>query len=406
MPHESPLPGGYTPGSVEGNMKLNELTDLCTKLVDRVTSLEKELKQTKEVHGKAFTKLVKKVKKLEDMLKYTTKRRKAKVVLSEDEENLVLEVSSKQGRMTETAYEDIKARYAEVEYDLDQTDQHITPTKDLQSEEQSQEAFEAELSFLSTAKILAEASKERVKTYNKRKRSTDSSKVSTATGLFSTAEETDEEFTRKVQKEEQTKALEQQEQERINLEAAQELQQQLDERHTDDINWNSIVKQVQETQSGSMIRYQTLKKKPVSVAQARKNMMVYLKNMAGYKINYFKGMSYDQIRPIFEQEYNKVQTLFKKDTDVVKTKPKRVAEETLLQESFKKLRTTQASSSEPVQEQSTNRIKKTNCIGQELKRCVSEDSSKILYEIGLKDLNTKYLNIDCGQISYTKSARK
>ncbi|GKA83016.1 hypothetical protein Tco_0789764 [Tanacetum coccineum] len=122
----------------------------------------------------------------------------------------------------------------------------------------------------------------------------------------------------KVQEEEQTKALEQQEQERINLEAAQELQQQLDERQTDDIDWNFIVEQVQERQSGSMIRYQTLKKKPVSVAQARKNMMVYLKNMVGYKMNYFKGMSYNHIRLIFEQEYNKVQTLFKKDTDVVK----------------------------------------------------------------------------------------
>ncbi|GJV49336.1 hypothetical protein Tco_1439548 [Tanacetum coccineum] len=29
------------------------------------------------------------------------------------------------------------------------------------------------------------------------------------------------------------------------------------------------------------------------------------KNMAGYKMNYFKGMSYDQIKPIFEQAYNK-----------------------------------------------------------------------------------------------------
>ncbi|GJS06619.1 hypothetical protein Tco_0363415 [Tanacetum coccineum] len=243
MPHDSPLPGGYTHGSVEGSMKLNELTYLCTKLVDRVTNLEKELKQTKEVHGKALTKLVKKVKKLEDKLKSTTKRRKARVVISE-EENLVLEDSSKQGRMTETAYEDFETRHAEVEYDLDQTEQHITPTKDLQSEEQNQEAFKAELSALSAAKILAEASKERVKTYNRRKRSTDSSKVSTVAGLFSTAEETDEEFARKVQKEEQTKALEQQEQERINLEAAQELQQQLDERQTDDIDWNFIVEQV------------------------------------------------------------------------------------------------------------------------------------------------------------------
>ncbi|GKF05927.1 hypothetical protein Tco_0036595 [Tanacetum coccineum] len=145
-------------------MKLNELTDLYTKLVDRITNLEKELKQTKKVHGLELTKLVKKVKKLEDKLKSTTKQEKARVVISE-EENLVSKDSSKQGRMTETAYEDFETRYTEVEYDLDQTEQHITPTKDLQSKEQNQEAFEAELSAL---------------------------------GLFSTAEETDEEFARKV----------------------------------------------------------------------------------------------------------------------------------------------------------------------------------------------------------------
>nr|GEV82472.1 hypothetical protein [Tanacetum cinerariifolium] len=66
-------------------------------------------------------------------------------------------------------------------------------------------------------------------------------------------------------------------------------------------------------------------------------MIVYLKNMAGYKIQYFKGMTYDQVRPIFEREYNHVQTFLKSDRDVEPTK-KRVAKETLLQESFKKLR--------------------------------------------------------------------
>nr|GEZ51657.1 hypothetical protein [Tanacetum cinerariifolium] len=37
-------------------------------------------------------------------------------------------------------------------------------------------------------------------------------------------------------------------------------------------------------------------RKPISIAQARKNTIVYLKNMAGYKIAYFKGMTYDQLR--------------------------------------------------------------------------------------------------------------
>ncbi|GJZ48459.1 hypothetical protein Tco_0602291 [Tanacetum coccineum] len=40
MPHDSPLSGGHTPGSDEGSKKLNELTELCTKLSDKVTSLE------------------------------------------------------------------------------------------------------------------------------------------------------------------------------------------------------------------------------------------------------------------------------------------------------------------------------------------------------------------------------
>nr|GEX89397.1 hypothetical protein [Tanacetum cinerariifolium] len=84
-------------------------------------------------------------------------------------------------------------------------------------------------------------------------------------------------------------------------------------------------------------KYESLKRKPISVAQARKNMIVYLKNMAGYKIAHFKGMTYDQVRPIFEREYNKVQTFHKPDRDEEPTK-KIVAKETLLQESFKKLR--------------------------------------------------------------------
>nr|GEV18755.1 reverse transcriptase domain-containing protein [Tanacetum cinerariifolium] len=51
-------------------------------------------------------------------------------------------------------------------------------------------------------------------------------------------------------------------------------------------------------------RYQVLKRKPQTEAQARKNMMVYLKNVAGFKMDYFKGMSYDDIRPIFEAKFN------------------------------------------------------------------------------------------------------
>ncbi|GJZ99987.1 hypothetical protein Tco_0672538 [Tanacetum coccineum] len=261
----------------------------------------------------------------------------------------------------------VEKEYAGVEYDFDLTEQQVTPLKALQVEVQSQEMFEAELSVLSAAKILAETSKERVKTYSRRRRrSTDSSQVSTAAGLFSTAEDiqdTDEELAKKFDQERKA---------------------------ADDIDWSKIVKQAQERQSGSMIRYQSFKKKPVIVAQARKNMMVYLKNMANYKMKYFKGMSYDQIRPIFEEEYRKVQTFFKKDSKVSKSAKKRVAEEALLQESFKKVRTAQALGLEPFhQEKST----------EEPKELSEEDLKKMLEivpveEFRVEALQTKYPIID------------
>ncbi|GJY80107.1 hypothetical protein Tco_0492858 [Tanacetum coccineum] len=51
----------------------------------------------------------------------------------------------------------------------------------------------------------------------------------------------------------------------------------------------------------SVIRYHSLKMKPKTIAQARRNMIKYLKNQGNFKINDFKGMSYNDIRPIFEK---------------------------------------------------------------------------------------------------------
>nr|GEU80173.1 hypothetical protein [Tanacetum cinerariifolium] len=72
------------------------------------------------------------------------------------------------------------------------------------------------------------------------------------------------------------------------------------------INWDDVIEQVKrkEKEDNVVLRYQVLKRKPQTKAQARKNMMVYLKNMAGFKMDYFKGMSYDDIRPIFEKYFN------------------------------------------------------------------------------------------------------
>ncbi|GJR42215.1 putative ribonuclease H-like domain-containing protein [Tanacetum coccineum] len=106
MPHDSPLPRVHTLRSDEGIMQHNELMDLVTKLSDRVVALETDLQQTKKVYGTAFTKLIKKVKKLEKTVKTRQARRKARIVVSSDEEDL--EDPSKQGR-----------KIAKIDQDLD-----------------------------------------------------------------------------------------------------------------------------------------------------------------------------------------------------------------------------------------------------------------------------------------------
>nr|GFD05858.1 hypothetical protein [Tanacetum cinerariifolium] len=51
-------------------------------------------------------------------------------------------------------------------------------------------------------------------------------------------------------------------------------------------------------------RYHRYKKKPQSEYEARKNMIAYLKNIEGFKMAFFKGKTYDQIRPIFQARFD------------------------------------------------------------------------------------------------------
>ncbi|GJY59389.1 hypothetical protein Tco_0459281 [Tanacetum coccineum] len=67
MPHDSPLLRVHTLGSDEGRMQPNELMELVTKLSDRVAVLENDLKQTKKTYGAAFTKLIKKGRKIAEI---------------------------------------------------------------------------------------------------------------------------------------------------------------------------------------------------------------------------------------------------------------------------------------------------------------------------------------------------
>ncbi|GKG13859.1 hypothetical protein Tco_0350819, partial [Tanacetum coccineum] len=96
-PYDSPLHVVYSHGSDEGSLKLNDLMNLVTKLSERIRVLEDDLRKTKKTYGSAFTKLILRVKKLEARVKIGKQRKRAMVVLSEDDED-VEDDSSKQGR--------------------------------------------------------------------------------------------------------------------------------------------------------------------------------------------------------------------------------------------------------------------------------------------------------------------
>nr|GEW49144.1 hypothetical protein [Tanacetum cinerariifolium] len=75
----------------------------------------------------------------------------------------------------------------------------------------------------------------------------------------------------------------------------------------------------------AVMRYQALKRKPQTEAQARKNMMIYLRNMAGFKMDYFKGMKYDDIhnralKRISESQKDKAAKKQKLDEEVAELK--------------------------------------------------------------------------------------
>nr|GEV66149.1 hypothetical protein [Tanacetum cinerariifolium] len=69
---------------------------------------------------------------------------------------------------------------------------------------------------------------------------------------------------------------------------------------------DDVIDQVQrkEKEDNVVMRYQALKRKPQTEAQAKKNMMIYLRNTDGFKMDYFKGMKYDDIRLIFKKYVN------------------------------------------------------------------------------------------------------
>nr|GEX79210.1 hypothetical protein [Tanacetum cinerariifolium] len=73
-----------------------------------------------------------------------------------------------------------------------------------------------------------------------------------------------------------------------------------------DIEWDVAIEHLKQKDKEypAVQRYQVTKKRTQTEAPARKNTITYLKNVAGFRLDYFKGMSYDDIHLIFEAKFN------------------------------------------------------------------------------------------------------
>nr|GEV04692.1 hypothetical protein [Tanacetum cinerariifolium] len=92
---------------------------------------------------------------------------------------------------------------------------------------------------------------------------------------------------------------------------------------------NAVIEQVKRNErlNNAIMKYQTLKWKPLTQPQARRNMIVSLKNMANFKMDYFKGMTYDEIKPFFKKHYNFNQTFLDEANEEVKVSETEVRQE-------------------------------------------------------------------------------
>nr|GEW98056.1 hypothetical protein [Tanacetum cinerariifolium] len=67
---------------------------------------------------------------------------------------------------------------------------------------------------------------------------------------------------------------------------------------------NAALDHVQSKEPQYIKRYHRIKKKPQTKSEAHKNMIFYLKNTEGFKMEFFKGKTYDEILLIFQARFD------------------------------------------------------------------------------------------------------
>nr|GFA82980.1 hypothetical protein [Tanacetum cinerariifolium] len=336
-----PQPQSQPPQDAEFPMNLlQEVMDTCVALTRRVDHLEFD----KVAQALEITKLKRRVKKLErrNKVRVLKLRRLQRVGTSqrvETSDETVMDDVSDQGRMTTEVDVDADVVLKDDKEVADEAKEVADVVKDVQEilsmQEDETEPAEVQevVDVVTTAKLITEvvttasetvtvasaiitaaeaqvpavtltAALARVAAAPSRKRKgvviKDPEEESTTSTIISA--ETKSKDKGKGILVEEPKPLKNKQQIKQDEQYAKELQAELNK----NIDWDESIDHVKgkAKEDHAVKRYQVLKRKPQTEAQARKNIMMYLRNVAGFKMDYFKGMSYDDIRPIFEAKFN------------------------------------------------------------------------------------------------------
>nr|GEU61310.1 DNA helicase [Tanacetum cinerariifolium] len=288
-PPSSPQPQPQAqPQAADFPLSLLQTTlDTCVALTSRIEQLESDkLRQALEI-----TQLKKRVKRLgkgQKVKVFKLKRLKKGRMIGEldKDEGIELMGEKEEEKKTEQAkdiaYDDqVEGRQAEI-YQIDMDH----PSKVLSIQEDESAEVEEVVKVVTTAKLITEVNAA-------------STPVSVVSITIPAVEPQVPAATPTVVP---PKPMKKKDQVELDEEYARKLHEELNK----DIDWDTAIDHVKlkAKEDPAVQRYQAMKKRPQTEAQARKNMMIFLKNTVGFRLDYFKGMSYDDIRPIFEAKFN------------------------------------------------------------------------------------------------------
>ncbi|GJV21799.1 hypothetical protein Tco_1370819 [Tanacetum coccineum] len=357
-PYDSPLSGGYTPGSDEGRPNINELMAICTNLSNRVLALE----QSKTAQDLVIQKLKKKVKRLEKKQRARTPGMKLFKIGTSKRKSLDKENVSKQGRKsdktkpivagplnvstadtsTSTAgdiFEDEMVTIADtlvairstrprttsvVIHDVEEEPRRATPVPTVQSQDKGKgKMVEPE-----------PTPKNPIRTQIQRD-------AEIAQRLF---EEEQAQFERE-QRIAREKAAKQEAKDAVLIEQMEDIQARIDadellverlqqeerEQFTIEEKSRLLVEMIAERKRFfAAQRAEQIRNKPPTRTQLRNKMITYLKNMGRFTHNQLKNRSLEEIQMLYEKEQKWIDDFVPMDSELEVQRLKIVGQEVLV----------------------------------------------------------------------------